>query len=331
MLILSNFEMKIDFGYDQQSLWISKTDSTIKNWSLTANNSNETKSNTKTLNNLVHKNNNHDSNSLSSSTSSFNNYQTPLNNHPLMTLKGTTSIKQYHVLNDKRYIVTKDSEENVCVWDVLQARIVESLGKENYENVIKVRQRFISIPNWFTIDLKLGVLTINLDESDCLSAWINFKDMDHNHIKQSQIIDLNDAKINYGCIFLESLFKNCLFLNPKQVQICQTLIHSNGASTNSANNNVNDTNGNKQETNTTTNKSDADTEATRSGLLRFNIPEHIPIIISEVAGRIIHRFELRELNEDSETLNNAIPSWVVDAISGVITEYFYLIFYYNFN
>jgi WD repeat-containing protein 48 len=243
-----------------------------------------------------------------------------------MTIKGTASIKQYHVLNDKRYIVTKDSEENVCVWDVLQARIVESLGKENYENVVKVRQRFISIPNWFTIDLKLGVMTINLDESDCLSAWINFKDMDHNHIKQSQIIDLNDAKINYGCIFLESLFKNCLYLNPKQVQICQTLIHSNSSSTNSTSNtNANEINGNKQENNSTTNKIDADIEANRSGLLRFNIPEHIPVLISEVAGRIIHRFELRELSEDSETLNNSIPSWVVDAISGVL---FYSFIYF---
>ena len=87
----------------------------------------------------------------------------------------------------------------------------------------------------------------------------------------------------------------------------------------------NTTNGNKQENNSTTNKIDADIEANRSGLLRFNIPEHIPVLISEVAGRIIHRFELRELSEDSETLNNSIPSWVVDAISGVL---FYIFIYF---
>jgi len=32
---------------------------------------------------------------------------------------GGASIKQYHVLNDKRYIITKDSEERVAMWDVL--------------------------------------------------------------------------------------------------------------------------------------------------------------------------------------------------------------------
>lgn len=55
-----------------------------------------------------------------------------------MVIPGTTSIKQYHILNDKRFIVTKDTDDNVAVWDVLQARRIESLGKENYEQAIKV-------------------------------------------------------------------------------------------------------------------------------------------------------------------------------------------------
>lgn len=55
-----------------------------------------------------------------------------------MTIRGTASIKQYHILNDKRFIVTKDTDENVCVWDVLQARKTESLGKENFDQAIKV-------------------------------------------------------------------------------------------------------------------------------------------------------------------------------------------------
>ena len=50
------------------------------------------------------------------------------------------------------------------------------------------------MPYWFTVDLKLGVLTVSLDESDWQSAWINFKDMESNHVKQTQNIDLSDAK-----------------------------------------------------------------------------------------------------------------------------------------
>merc|ERR1719468_143992 len=109
--------------------------------------------------------------------------QSPLNSEPLVTIKGTASIKQYHILNDKRTIVTKDTDENVSVWDVLQAKRTETLGKENYEHAIKQRQRFISVSNWFSVDLKLGLLTITLDENEWNLAWINFKDMDSNHVR----------------------------------------------------------------------------------------------------------------------------------------------------
>jgi WD repeat-containing protein 48 len=35
------------------------------------------------------------------------------------TVSGGSSIRQYYVLNDKRHILTKDTEENVALWDVL--------------------------------------------------------------------------------------------------------------------------------------------------------------------------------------------------------------------
>lgn len=212
----------MDFGHNSDSLWIATTNSTIKNWSLKQSdqsadkispNSKQNKQQSASIGsvNLTTSEATDslqstssillgtnpvttDKSSSSSLSSSFLMQMTPLNAQPLITITGTASIKQYCILNDKRTIVTKDTDENVCVWDVLQARKLESLGKENYDNVIKQRQRFISIPNWFTVDLKLGLLTITLDESEWNSAWVNFKDMDSNHVRGTQNIDLTDAK-----------------------------------------------------------------------------------------------------------------------------------------
>lgn len=44
----------------------------------------------------------------------------PVNERPLHTIEGGAAIRQFHVLNDKRHIVTKDSHENVAVYDVLE-------------------------------------------------------------------------------------------------------------------------------------------------------------------------------------------------------------------
>ena len=348
--------LSIDFGHEQESLWISTTNSSVKNWSLKPINNNNEHNNKKTLHatNPAENSNRHsatlilpnsgnikaDSSNLatksSSTSSSFSMsssflMQTPLNTHPCITLRGTSSIKQYTILNDKRYIVTKDTEENVCVWDVLQARKLEALGKENYENAIKVRQRFISVPNWFTVDLKLGVLTINLDENEWQSAWINFKDMDSNHVRQTQYIDLSEAKVNYGYIFLESLFKNCSFLNPQKLETCTNVIISNPkssatTSTNNASMSTDD-NGLKNEEN--------EEENVAAGLLRFNIPDHTTLIISEVAGRTLYRLEVRDLAREIEQglFANVIPIWVVDALLGKTNPKFnrvnFLLYPYN--
>ena len=296
----------MDFGYNNESLWLATTNSTIKNWSLkppssssSLDQSSTSSSTTSPLNQKTKQSTTNiatnsdssnilpinaptagagataaaaattgiDKSSSSSLSSSYIMQMNPLNTQPLIRIKGTANIKQYAILNDKRTIVTKDSDDIVCVWDVLQARKLESLGKENFDHVIKQRQRFISIPNWFTVDLKLGLLTISLDENEWNSAWVNFKDMDSNHVRGTQSIDLSDAKVNYGCIFLESLFKNCLFINPLRVQTCSTVIYSSVSNSKT---------------------SSADDDQNQAGLLRFNIPDHIPIIFSLVSNNHLY-------------------------------------------
>ena len=39
-------------------------------------------------------------------------------------VSGAPSIRKFHVLRDRRHVITKDSEDKVTVWDVLKVRIV---------------------------------------------------------------------------------------------------------------------------------------------------------------------------------------------------------------
>lgn len=86
------------------------------------------------------------------------NYHEPMMVHePDIYIPGAPSIREYAVLNDKRHIVTKDTDENVTMWDVLQAKKVEELGKKDMETVIKEKNKRVFVPNWFNIDVKSGV------------------------------------------------------------------------------------------------------------------------------------------------------------------------------
>ncbi|KAL3077586.1 hypothetical protein niasHT_033696 [Heterodera trifolii] len=119
-----------------------------------------------------------------------------------MTLQGAPSIRKYAVLNDKRQIVTRDSDGNVELWDVMQCGRVSTFPMgTNMEEVIKDNVRKVWIPSWFGVDAKCGVLEITLDESDAFSAWVSARDAGFTD-------KANDAKVNYGGLLLRSLFEH---------------------------------------------------------------------------------------------------------------------------
>ena len=72
--------------------------------------------------------------------------------------------------------------------------MTENLGKCDYDEEIRKRTRMVFVPNWFSVDLKVGVsgclikrqtlfcgfpqiLTITLEESDVFAAWIAVKEL----------------------------------------------------------------------------------------------------------------------------------------------------------
>lgn len=76
-------------------------------------------------------------------------------------LSGGAAIKRYAVLNDKRHILTKDTDSNVAIYDVLKVIKVKDMGPVDFDNELKQHNQKVYIPNWFTVDLKTGVCIID--------------------------------------------------------------------------------------------------------------------------------------------------------------------------
>ncbi|OAF69074.1 WD repeat-containing protein 48 [Intoshia linei] len=80
-------------------------------------------------------------------------------------------IIDFKVLNDKRNIITKKSNGEVEIYDVLLGKKIKSLGKTDYETEITKRQTIVYKHAWFNAEIKSGMLSIILDEIDCLNCW----------------------------------------------------------------------------------------------------------------------------------------------------------------
>ncbi|ENN83132.1 hypothetical protein YQE_00507, partial [Dendroctonus ponderosae] len=173
--------LKMCFTADQQGIWVSTSDSTVRCWKLPSEK--------------------HFSDDI------------PLSRQPISVIPGDASTVKATILNDKRHILTKDFNGNVFLYDVLRAIKVESLGPVNYQNEINARNsgKLLYVPNWFTTDLKTGMLTIHLgqDEVDCFAAWVSAKDAGIDHPEP-------DHKVNYGKLLLHALFEHYRGLQPDQ-------------------------------------------------------------------------------------------------------------------
>lgn len=131
--------LKMCYNIDYSGIWTTTWNSDIKMWKLPK------------VDKL--------SNQKNSSNLSLNEQQpvVPVNTNEEKLIKGGAAVEKYVVLNDKRFMVTRDTDQNVAIYDVLKAVKVENLGKIDFDEVVKSRNKMVYVPNWFTVDLKTGV------------------------------------------------------------------------------------------------------------------------------------------------------------------------------
>ena len=124
---------------DQKGLWLSTTESSVRYWNLSG---------------LDYSNSTSNSTSVSAATSSSSsNFHDPKSSaeirseikKPEFVIAGGPSIKQCEILNDKRHILTKDTDNSVALYDVLKARKVEDLGQVDYDQEKERRSQVIKM------------------------------------------------------------------------------------------------------------------------------------------------------------------------------------------
>ncbi|CDY40696.1 BnaC03g34120D [Brassica napus] len=101
----------------------------------------------------------------------------PAYKEPLMTIPGSHPIVQHEILNNKRQILTKDAGDSVKLWDITKGVVVEDFGKISFEEKKEELFEMVSIPSWFTVDTRLGCLSLHLETPQCFSAEMYSADL----------------------------------------------------------------------------------------------------------------------------------------------------------
>ncbi|KAL5996006.1 hypothetical protein ACLOJK_026079 [Asimina triloba] len=94
----------------------------------------------------------------------------PVYEEPTFTVPGTPAIVQHEILNNRRHVLTKDTSGSVKLWEITRGIVVEDYGKVSFEEKKEELFEMVSIPAWFTMDTRLGCLSIHLETPQCFSA-----------------------------------------------------------------------------------------------------------------------------------------------------------------
>ncbi|XP_078444046.1 transducin/WD40 repeat-like superfamily protein [Wolffia australiana] len=94
----------------------------------------------------------------------------PVYTEPSFTIPGTPGIVQHEILNNRRQVLTKDAAGSVKLWEITKGTVVEDYGEVSFDEKKEELFEMVSIPAWFTVDTRLGNLSVHLDTPQCFSA-----------------------------------------------------------------------------------------------------------------------------------------------------------------
>ncbi|XP_012569650.1 uncharacterized protein [Cicer arietinum] len=127
----------------------------------------------------------------------------PIYKEPTLSIMGTPGIVQHEVLNNKRHVLTKDTSDSVKLWEITRGVVVEDYGKVSFKEKKEELFEMVNIPAWFTVDTRLGSLSVHLDTPQCFSAEMYSVDL--NIVGKPE-----DDKVNLGRETLKGLLAHWL-------------------------------------------------------------------------------------------------------------------------
>ena len=81
----------------------------------------------------------------------------PLWPSPIEILQGVAGIRKSLLLNNKRHLITQDTEDVVCVWDIICCCKIKTLGKVDFNEAYEKENPVEWVANWCSVQTNLGV------------------------------------------------------------------------------------------------------------------------------------------------------------------------------
>ncbi|CCH42737.1 putative WD repeat-containing protein [Wickerhamomyces ciferrii] len=122
---------------------------------------------------------------------------------PIKTIEGDYGMIKARLLNNRRYVVTLSTSEEVKLWDIVKGIELRNFGNNvGFEDVIDKYQTEEILPTWCRVSIKAGRLFISLSESSYLNTELYGDDFEEYGLKLDP-----ETRFSIGKIVIQSIFQ----------------------------------------------------------------------------------------------------------------------------
>ncbi|ORX90173.1 hypothetical protein K493DRAFT_410036 [Basidiobolus meristosporus CBS 931.73] len=136
----------------------------------------------------------------------------PMRTEPDETIEGKHGLIKHAMLNNRRHVLTLDTDGVVDLWDIIQCKKLKTLGKANLDELVSEMNTQESVATWCSIDTRIGALTVCLDERRCFDGEVYLDELDLPEEENPS----EDQRVNLGKWVLRNLFANYTETRPLQ-------------------------------------------------------------------------------------------------------------------
>lgn len=280
--IRSNMVLDVALTHCNSGVWVSTTGSTVRLWPLPTK-SNDCMADVQDASFMA----------TDPNMNSLRDAASPSPRHcrlakPLYTIPGLPGIIAHRIMNDRRHVLTCNTQSEFCIWDITRGELEKSIGViegADIDDVLKKHDEEVSVPSWFQVDIRLGSLSVRLDKGSAANAEVYAVDA-------GLSAETEEVKVNIGEHVIRGVFQKWLQEHKRLNSLDED-----------------DNNNHLQSPPPPTQKSVALKSA---DLPNYILADHIPVIITEdhapvpILRRTVASFEGNE--------ENVIPGWVVDLV-----------------
>ncbi|KAI7883139.1 WD40 repeat-like protein [Lichtheimia hyalospora FSU 10163] len=130
----------------------------------------------------------------------------PLRNAPDGAISGKPGITAHLVLQNRRHVLTQDTNGEIGLWDIVKCTQVKKFGKRPLQDVAQEVNGMDCAPAWCTVDTKIGAITVQMDGFTCFDCEMYADEADLPDTYEIR----EDQRINLGKWVLAHLFKEFL-------------------------------------------------------------------------------------------------------------------------